>query len=95
MKNHISLKKEYFSIFYVSNINFKKPKIEKKYLIKFKKFYDILFFQKDLGYPELGENRAPLKTRLYLLFQNGFLTQTKLQIQVQEVRKVIEVLEIF
>ena len=76
----------------MSNINFKKPIIEKKYLIKFEKFYDILFFQKDLGYPELGENRAPLKTRLYLLFQNGFLIQMKLKIQFKEVRKVIQVL---
>ena len=78
LKNHISLKKAHFSIFYVSNINFKKPRIAKKYLIKFKKSYDILFWQKDLGYLELGENKAPPKTHLYLLFQNGFLTQTKL-----------------
>ena len=38
----------------------------------------ILFLQKALMCPELGENRAPLKARLYLLFQNGFLTQMKL-----------------
>ena len=35
-----------FLIFYVSNINFKKPRIEEKYWIKFKKFFGILFLQK-------------------------------------------------
>ena len=60
-----------------------------------KKSSSILFFPKDLGCPELCENRVPLKTHLYLLSQNDFLTQTKPQIQVQEVRKVIKFLEIF
>ena len=39
--------------------------------------------------PELGENRV-LKAHLYLLFHNFFLTQKK----KQEVRKIIQVLEI-
>ena len=43
----------------MSNINFKKPKIEEKYLIKFKKSFGILFLQKGLGYLELGEKGAP------------------------------------
>ena len=77
LKN-ISLKKAYFLKFYMSNINFKKPIIEEKYWIKFKKLSGILFFQKGLGCPELGENEAPLKTHLYFLSQNCFLIQTKL-----------------
>ena len=77
MKNHISLKKVYCLIFYMSKINFRKSKIKKKYQIKFKKSSVILFLQKDFVCLELGENRAPLKTHLYLLFQNCFLTQTK------------------
>ena len=36
------------------------------------------FCKKDLECPELGENGAPLKTHLYFLFRNYFLTQTKL-----------------
>ena len=78
MKNHISLKMAYVSIFYVFKINFKKPIIEEKYWIKFKKLSGILFFQKGLGCPELGENEAPLKTHLYFLFRNCFLTQKTL-----------------
>ena len=66
-----------FLIVYVPNINFKKPIIEEKYRINFKKLCGILFLQKDLGCPELGENRAPLKTHSYLLFRNCFLTQMK------------------
>ena len=59
----------------MSKINFKKPRIEEKYWIKFKKLSGILILQKDLECQELGENRSPIKTRLYILFQNGFLTQ--------------------
>ena len=44
----------------MSNINFKKPRIEKKILNKFKKLSNILVFQKYLGYPELGENPKDL-----------------------------------
>ena len=65
LKKYISLKKAYILIFYVSNINFKKPRIEEKYWIKFKKSSGILFLQKGLGCPELGENGAPLKTHLF------------------------------
>ena len=50
--------KAYFLTFYVSKINFKKPKIEEKYWIKFKKSSGIFYLQKDLGCPELGENEA-------------------------------------
>ena len=53
------------------------------------------FCKKYLECPKLGENRSHLKTRLYLQFQNGFLTQMKLKIQVQEIGKVIQVLKFF
>ena len=62
----------------MSNINFKKPRIDKNYLMEFKISPGILYLQRDLGCLELGENGAPLKTRLYLLFYNGFLTQMEL-----------------
>ena len=52
----------------MSNINFKKPRIDKHYLMEFKISPGILYLQRDLGCLELGENGAPLKTRLYLLF---------------------------
>ena len=64
-------------MFYMSKIKFKKFRINKKYRIKFKKSYIILFLQKEFVCPEFGENRALQKTHLYLLFQNCFLTQTK------------------
>ena len=51
----------------MSKINFKKSKINKKYLIKYKKSSVILCLQKDFGYLELGKNRALLKTHLYIL----------------------------
>ena len=41
----------------MSNINSKKPRIEEKYWIKFKNSSVILFLQKDLECPELGENK--------------------------------------
>ena len=52
----------------MSNINFKKPRIDKNYLMEFKNSPGILYLQRDLECLELGENGAPLKTRLYLLF---------------------------
>ena len=79
----------------MSKINFRKSRIKKKYWIKFRKSSIILFLQKYFGCPELGENKAPLKTYLYLLFQNCFLTQKKFWIQVQEVGKIIQVLEFY
>ena len=51
----------------MSKINFRKYGIKKKYRIKFKNLSVILFLQKYFGCPELGKNRAPLKTYLYLL----------------------------
>ena len=62
----------------MSKINFKKSIIKEKYQIKFKKSFVILFLEKDFGCPKLGENKALLKTRLYILFHNFFLTQTKI-----------------
>ena len=52
--------------------------LRKKYWIKFKNSSGILFLQKVIRYPELGENEAPLKTHLYFLFRNCFLTQKTL-----------------
>ena len=70
MYSRYNFKKLYLSIFYMSKINFKKPRIKDKYRIKFKKPSVFLFLQKVLECPELGESRAHLKTYLYLLFHN-------------------------
>ena len=75
MHNSYEFEKSYLP---QKDIFFKKPIIEEKYWIQFKKSSGILFLQKYFGCSELGENGASLKTCLYLLFQNGFLTQKKL-----------------
>ena len=49
-------------------INFKKPRIKKNIESNLKSHFLFYFYKKDLGCPELGENKAPLKTHLHLLF---------------------------
>ena len=60
-KNISPSKRHVFLIFYVSKINFKKPRIEKKYLIKFKKSSGILFFQKSSRVSKTRRKRSPSK----------------------------------
>ena len=59
----------------MSKINFKKSRIKKKY--QNLKVICYFIFTKNFGCPEPGEHRALLKTHLYVIFQNCFLTQKK------------------